>query len=396
MQKDVDSREFFNMFCFIAIGMILLRPVFHIFLSMRSDLGIYYSCDIYDIPYYAVNYDNGLIIRGLAGELFGKFLLGFGDNFAVAIIVLKMIYTLVFCVMLIIFAKRYVTADPKLCAMICVMFMRPWYLNSAISYCAKPDIYWYLCMIPIVLCLWSNEEKYFNIKMIAVILFSFVAMLFHHSFIFIFAPLICAFLIEKKHYKWFVIYGCFMCAVFIFLIKFCTGDYETILDQVNSNLDNAGLLDVLNSLPHVMRGEDGNFAGLYYEYGTDRATQLYHSEMLMSRYFADHIPIFGIQMSLSVLSLIVTFRVISIYCKTVLNNKWLSRLLAVIFILPFLALLIFTIDVDRWALQTLTGLNIFAIYLAKKYDIKIDMSLDTFGKMFIAQGLSAIYLCYIS
>lgn len=354
----------FKVILFVIVG--VLNPA--------EDGGFFGMFDHYSLVYYAVDYSNGLLTRALAGELFGEALLSLGLQLPIWATVIKTVYTLVFYAFLWLLIKKYYNTDIKFAAMISIMFMRMLYLNSAGMYVIKTDIFWYACMIPIILLLWSDTEKHFNFKMIGVILSSGIAMLFHHSFIFVFAPLVCAFLIDKKRYKWFVGYGVFMIAVFLYLAKFCTGDYQAICNQVMTRFSDAGILTSIESLPNVMHAEDGNFSGLYYEYGDSRLTQIYESELLRDLYFDYHLPICCIQLAIGCASVYLVFKILKIYFKDVLHSKWQSQILTLVFILPFIALAFFTIDIDRWALMTLTSLDIFAIYVCQKYNIRVNVN----------------------
>lgn len=390
------QNQYFVMFCISLIFMIFVKFSLVYFSGMgSSDFGFYDVYDNYDLPYYAINYDNGLIVRGLAGELFGNFLLSVGPDFAFVTILIKTAYIIFFAGIVIIAARRCDLSDHNLGMLIMLMFMRPFYLNSAVKYTIKADIFWYACILPVIFLLCFDNKKHFNLKMIVVLLCSTIAMLFHHSFIFIFSPLICAFLIEKKQYKWFAIYGVYMCALFLSLLLFFHGDYDLVKLQVMSNLESSGIWDCIEDNPNLWLLDDGSMAGLYYEYGADRLTQLYESDDLQGMY-SEHVVLFFIQMGMSIFSLIYSIRIIHNYCRTVLKSKYLILLIISVFVLPFVALIFFTIDIDRWALMTLTSLNIFSLYLAKKYDIHVNIPAMIFYISFVVQMVVFPFMCFSS
>ena len=374
----------------VCLASTLFRILFiSICTILSGEGGEFILFDNYNIVYYALDYSNGFITRGLAGALFGKAVMNMGVSVVLWVPIIKIIYSFCFYAMAFAAMKKYFRTDNTLCIMIAMMFMRPLYLNSSVMYVIKTDIFWYTCMIPILIVLWSDKRSKFALKMTVVLIFSIISMLFHQAFIFIFAPLVCAILLDKNEMKWLVVYGLIMCTVFVFLSKFCTGDYTEVRDMIMSNLEASGMWERIKPLASTLVTDDGTPCGIYYEYGDARISQLsgddYNSQHLLELYTEFHIPIAMCLVGICGLSFGISLMTIGEYCKTILKHKLKSAFLASIFILPFISLILFTIDADRWLLMTLTSLNVFAIYVALKYGIRVPVKPKTCTLMFAAQ-----------
>lgn len=373
MNKEMTEASFrkrcFLMYFIVHIYMLIVRCVFYYIWPSSGQGNPFIMFDSYNIVYYALNYDNGFLSRALAGELFGKVVLSAGENIVYWSIIVKHIYSFIFFAILTYGIAKY-SRDNNVLFLSVLLFMRPFYLNSSAMYVLKTDIFWYISLVFIVVLLWKDKNKYFGIKMLFVVLLSIIAMLFHQAFIFIFAPLVCAILIDKKEPAWFLVYGFSMCAVFICLTKFGQGDYDIICEQVIGNLEEAGIWPHIKDLS--LKTSNGDLFSLYYEYNDSRLTQLKNSPELAALYLGNHLPVALIVMFASSWSIIASLTVINKYCDSVLNNYLLKQLLTGVFLIPFIALLLLTIDADRWALMTLTSLNIFSMYVAIKH--KVDFS----------------------
>ena len=350
-------------YLFFAMFIIRLTHTFwtNVTYYMTGD-GLYAHFDLYGFLYYCVDYSNGIVTRGLGGAIIRPLFNNCSDfvlAFAIAKwVMMAVIYLIIIGVLFYLIKK----SNNNIAILIGLISIRPFYLLSR-GYAIRTDHFWYVCLIFMIILLLKDSK--FNLRMVGVTLLSTICMLFHHAFIFIFAPLICLILFEKKQTKWFIAYGIIMCIEFLLLTFFGSGDYDYIVSHMVDVMSNLNCMDstMWDCYGDSVFYKNRLIEALEMEYNDSRATQIFTYGDLMYKYIHKTIPLCLVQIFSSCMSFYLSLKVIHQQVKKARFNK----LFYVILFLPFVVLCCFTIDIDRWYLMLLTTMNIFAIYLLNKY-----------------------------
>lgn len=317
--------------------------------------------DLYGFLYFCVDYSKGIVPRGICGEI-GKLIFGSGNisvptfvfvfkTVIIALMFLAMIFFLFYC-----YKKNF-----ELGIFVALLLFRPFYFLSKL-YVIKSDNFWYLGLIFIVLLLWN--DSHITIKTVAVTLISTACMLFHHGFLFVFAPLVCLFLFEKKQYKHMFTYGVIMCIEFLLFSFVFKGDYEYIVTHAEELLRQYGMSE--SSIEHMYDGDI--ILALQSDYQMSRFTQTFEHKFLLGQYVHYHIPVMVMYILASLAGVYAIWSVISKYTK---EHKC-SLLVLAAYIIPFLFLMLFTVDCDRWFLMYFMSASVFALYLVFKRNVKFE------------------------
>ena len=324
---------------------------------------LYLTFDLYGFLYFCVDYSNGIVPRGICGEI-GKLIFGNGNvDIPIFIVVVKtacivLIFTFLISVLVYCYKKNH-----ELAISTAMLFIRPFYFVSKL-YVVKPDHFWYLGLVFMIALLW--KDSHITVKTICVTVISTICMMFHHAFIFVFAPLICLLLFEKKCYKHMVAYGITMCIEFLLYSFVFTGNYDYVVQHAGDLLMQYGFPDVFLEYTHA----DHMIMALKCDHQSNRFTQIFTEEILWKQYISYHIPFLVMYLAAGCSSLYVSSRIISSYAK---EHKCSWFVLSA-FIVPFIFLLLFTVDCDRWALMYLTSMSIFAVYLLSKKKVSIKIT----------------------
>ena len=350
-------------FCLIIMSIYFVIAFVDYLIFQYSGNHVYSMFDLYGFLYFCVDYSNGLVSRGLCGEV-TKLLFSNSTNFVVEFITIKSILIGILYSSIIGFGIWcYIKRKDTIVFALSFICIRPLYLLSKI-YTIRPDHFWYVCLFIIVILLFNDVK--FNRNMILVLLLSIIAMLFHHAFIFVFSPLVCLILYDKKSMKWFLLYSGIMCIEFLLMTLLFKGDYQYICNHVVKLMHEFGLWDNYGS--SVFKSDI--ISALDMEYNSSRLLQVVSYPGLLEEYITKHIPLLGIYVLTGCGSLCFSWNIISNYAR---NGRSINFITMIIF-LPFLMLLIFTVDCDRWFLMILTSLNIFSMYLLLKNKVTIDIN----------------------
>lgn len=369
----------FSIYCFLRIAIYIIA-----FCIFGCD-GMF---DAYGILYWTIDYSNGFLSRGLAGELFFDSISAISDNPAFNFVLCKVIYVLVLYATGVLILRKCIARDGNIAKYVAVLFIHTGYLTS-FAYGFRTDMFWYISLAISICLLWNHDEsRSISLKMLIITALTVIAMMFHQAFIFIFAPLICVFLIDKKQKIWFIVYGITASLAFVLITIFGKGDYDIICQQAMSNLIDSGLFEQFDG------AFEENIAAFRYEYLDSRATQLMDPD-LISQYVYAHLPCLCVHLILGFNSLLVSIFAIKDYIKTYVDNKYVKILIPIVFILPFVALLCFTIDCDRWFLQTMLSLNIFSLYVIVKKGVRPKL-IDTLCSIAIIVNFVSLPLMFLS
>lgn len=337
-----------------------------------SDNRLYSYFDLYGFLYFCVDYSDGIVSRGLCGEI-TQLLFSNSTNFVVKFITFKVVLIGLLYLSIIIFGIYcFIKRKDMIVFALSLICIRPLYLLSKF-YSIRPDHFWYICLFIIIVLLFRDTKLNFN--MILITLISSVAMLFHHAFIFVFAPLICLVLYDKKATKWFYTYAGLMCVEFLLLTLCCKGDYQYICNHMIDAMHDFGLWDLYGGSVF----NDSIICALDMEYNSSRLFQVMSYPGLLQEYVTRHIPLLGFNLIAACGSLIFSVKVITKYMYSQKNTNMISAII----LLPFIMLLLFTIDCDRWFLMTLTTLNLFSMYLLLKNKVDIVISKKWYYLFFI-------------
>ncbi len=338
--------------------------------------------DLYGSVYLLIDYSKGLVPRGLLGEIFKHFMFSPGFHFVSSLMLMKTIFVgFMLCVFLVIFYKIVSKRNIKDCFLLCMLFVHPFYLLSRM-YEIRNDAVWYLFLPLMLLVVWKMQNKYLQFAIL--ILCSTICMLSHQAFIFTFAPLICVLLLLQESYVEFFAYGIILVSEFLIInFGFRNYDYNDMVNLVYTKLANtdAGRFFTQQYIDGAVE------ADLRGEYGTSHVTQIYTEEMYQILYRDINFPRLRFFVIMSVASLIVTIKSLYVWIRQ--NKKHL--LLLGIILLPFVFLLCFTIDCERWFLMILLELNIIIGYLI--YTKKIDVVVKSY--MYVIYGIWLLANCCI-
>lgn len=364
----IKVKEYENIFknkYFLILLAICFTDILSYLIFWSQNNNIISLFDLYGFTYYCLDYSDGFITRGLAGTLFRDIILNFADlmviDYQVSFLIHKFILICVVWLMIILgisYVAKYNVSNMKILTLIC---FHPMYITN-IFYTIRTDMYWFIS-IGISVFLLMKDTK-LNIKMCVITLLSIIAMLFHHAFIFVYAPLICLILIDKKEKKWFLIYGIILCVAFIVISLLGACEYTYAANTVKGYLRELGFNETY--------AEESYLCGiaLKYEYEESRLTQVF-SEFMLTEYKRHISKTIFLLIPLSLCSILTTRKIIKAYWTTENVTKFQKRISLTVILLPILALLVFTIDCDRWFTMILAYFNMYAIYLMTRYNIQI-------------------------
>lgn len=337
--KEINSIRLLYVLLFGIVLFWVLR-----FICYKQD----YILSLYSFVYYFVDYSNGFITRGLIGTLFGFLLndnINFFNNFLKLNDILVIFWFSLLFLLLFLYVKKNKLDNYSNCFYLLFVFTTcTAFLDSYTS--LRLELFWCILLIPMLFIL----QKDFNtINFLIICCFSLFCMIIHQGFIFVFAPLICVILLDKNRKKEFVMYGIFMCAIFLIFSCFCKVDFDYLLEHAYALIEKRGLNEYLSNYKDYIE------YALSLEYKLSRTEQM---GVLWNEYITKHIPITLGILVLNLINLIITIKVI----YNLIENKKNFIIYCIIFLLPFFMLLIFSIDCERWLLLLMQSLHLFVYY----------------------------------
>ena len=369
---DVQLKKFYF---FSVCSWLLLLYCEYVYMYV---INIHYNMfDIYGAVYLFVDYSKGLIPRGLLGEILKYPISAYGIHFVDLLMLTKVI--IVGCIFVCCAAVSYkvlMKQSVNNVFLLCMLSVHPLYLMSRI-YGIRNDNVWYLFLPVMFWCIHSVKNVY--LKMIILIACSTVCMLCHHAFIFVFVPLICVFLILDGSYRLFLLYSIFMLFEFM-VINFGFRNYS-YTDTVSMVYDKINKTDIVRLYSKEDIDTPVTLA-LYGEYGSSHMTQIFTDRFYLREYIDKHFPRFGYYICFSLSSIIVVLKVFMAWLK---QNKRNWILLGII-LLPFVFLLVFTVDCDRWFLMILFEMNILSMWLICRKTVDVAVK----GYMYVVYWISII------
>ncbi len=199
------------------------------------------SMNSYTLTYYAINYDNGLISRGLIGEIF--LLLGLTTKTEVVIANIFIIFSLMFFISYVLnmLVKKYNNYFILIALLFIINTGSFTFMYSYLEL-GRLDIYIYILGILSLLCI--NKKKLFLIP-----IFSIIGMLIHESYLIWLSPMICMVLLyeysntkEKNYLKTFII------NIIVLLSMFIVVRFIIFTPNFNSSNEFINYLNIKSSL----------------------------------------------------------------------------------------------------------------------------------------------------
>ena len=345
--------------CFISF-ICWLALLFIIYLTHYIPLDTPKIFDIWGCTYFFVDYSNGFLQRGLIGSLLLPFIDLFGTDFSSFLIISKIGFLVVY-LDFILYLVYNLLFKLSACNIALVFFIcvRPFYLLSRI-YALRVDNFWYV-FIPIMLyCLYKEYKESYTF--IVLFLCTTLCMLCHQAFILTYAPLFCVLLLLLKYYKAFIGYCCSILIEFFIIVFTPKYDFGVLHNTVFEKIYSTNLPLLLDNYILTDKVE----GALYVVYNSS-VTGLWKNNSLQYEYLYSHFPTLCWLVALSFISLLFSLLVIYNWQYDKRKKVFFISIL----VIPFIVLLLFTIDCDRWFLMLLTELNIIAVWLLYKEKVQI-------------------------